>query len=222
MCLDKWHKACPCRAASGSRHCGKYPPSSSCDRGWAEKHERDKERVRVRLCRVLLERVTTLDRPRSLEPAAVLDLADIVCWQHSFLIRRSVCGASRHRRRCEVPKSGSRQGWAPPRAHPLALAPHAQASRARHPLLHRIPGTCLAGPRPPDRRPLLPRPCNVARCGKGGIGADDVGPRCRVVKLVTISFTASRVQRMSRLCWPAMLCVMLAMSSGWCWISRPT
>ena len=27
-------KACPCRAAWGSGHCGRYPPSSSCDEVW--------------------------------------------------------------------------------------------------------------------------------------------------------------------------------------------
>ena len=47
--------------------------------------ERPKERVRMRLCMGLLGKGlshktsgTALDHPRSLEPAAVLDLADIV------------------------------------------------------------------------------------------------------------------------------------------------
>ena len=56
------------------------------------------------------------------------------------------------------------------RAHPLARAPHAQAALARRPLLRRDPGTCLAGPRAPDRRLLLARlhlRGALARSGRG-------------------------------------------------------
>ena len=95
---------------------------------------------------------------------------------------------------------GSVLGWAPPRAHPLALAPHAQASRDRRPLLRRDHGTRLVGPRALERVcicaelwrgeaavMLEERAGNVARCGQSKdvcslcIGADDVGPCCCVV-----------------------------------------
>ena len=48
-------------------------------------------------------------------------------------------------------------GWAPPRAHFLALVPHAQAARARRPLLRRDLRARLVGPRALERRPLHPR-----------------------------------------------------------------
>ena len=67
-------------------------------------------------------------------------------------------------------RSGSGKGWAPPRAHPLARAPHAQAARARRPLLQRDLGTCLAGPRAPDRRLLLPRLHLRGTLARGGRG----------------------------------------------------
>ena len=136
-------------------------------------HEREREtEVRVRLCRRLSHKTpgTALDHPRSLEPAAVLDLADIVRWESSFLIWRSVCGANRHRRRYEVQGIGSELGRAPPRAHPQALAPHAQACRVLRPLLRRDQGTRLVGPRALDRRLLLPRLHLCGALARGGRG----------------------------------------------------
>ena len=126
-------------------------------------------------------------------------------WQNSFLIRRSACGASRHRRRCEVQGIGSELGRAPPRAHPQALAPHAQASRARRLLLRRdqepiwwvlvhrnvvcFSRVCICAKlwREEAAVMLEERAGNVARCGQSKdvcslcIGANDVGPCCCVV-----------------------------------------
>ena len=89
--------------------------------------------------------------------------------ENSFLIRRSACGASRHRRRYEVQGIGSELGRAPPRAPPLALAPHAQACRVLRPL-RRDQGTRLVGPHALDHRLLLPRLHLCGALARGGRG----------------------------------------------------
>ena len=71
--------------------------------------------------------------PRSLEPAAVLALADVVSCrlQTPFIWHWYwACVAVRHRTRCEVLR-GSEQERANPRAHPVALAPLAFVRRAQ-------------------------------------------------------------------------------------------
>ena len=182
-----------------------------------DKHRKEtigetKGQIRVRLCTGLLGRdlshktfSTALVHPRSLGSAAVLDLADIVWWESSFLIWRSICDASRHRRRYGAQGIGSELGRTSPRACPLALESHAQADRVHRPLLRRDQETRLVGPRALELRPFLPRlhlygaltreaavmleerADNVTRCDQRKdvcslcIGANNVGPYCCVV-----------------------------------------
>ena len=137
--------------------------------------ERPKERVRVRLCTGLLGKVFLAQdsRYRSWPPAlpGTRSGRHRVMAENSFLIRRSACGASRHRRRYEVQGIGSELGRAPPRALPLALAPHAQACRVLRPLLRRDQGTRLVvGPHALDHRLLLPRLHLFGALGRRGRG----------------------------------------------------
>ena len=140
--------------------------------------ERPKGRVRVRLCTGLLVKVVLAQdsRYRSWPPALPGTRScpgpgrHRVMAENSFLIRRSACGASRHRRRYEVQGIGSELGRAPPRAPPLAQAPHAQASRALRPLLRRDQGTRLVGPHALDHRLPLPRLHLCGALARGGRG----------------------------------------------------
>ena len=150
-----------------------------------------------------------LDRPRSLGPAAVPGPGrHRVMAENSFLIRRSVCGASHHHRRCEVLGIGSEQGWAPPRAHPLALAPHASGSSGSSSYSSKSTGNMSGGVlvhwtaahlfhggiRAKLWRgvaAVVVEECagDAARCGEGKDFSlvdgrtDDVGPSCCVVML---------------------------------------
>ena len=122
--------------------------------------------------------------------------------------------------RCEVLRSASGQEWAPPRAHPLDLAPHARASRINVMHVWVLCHDFAELQRHTAAVMLEDRACDVARCGKSedvcplGVGADDVGPSCCVVvhrrDLLQRVVCPSREMRKPAMLWP-----ILAVSSAW-------